>query len=583
MPQRRATRRYETLAELLAELPSTFQVGAALLPGAPGDEPLADEFKLDLFWPIVGRVGPLTAQVIQRLPDGSTAARLPEFEREGGAALRTVLEALRVVEAHLLASGQLVRRVEAEGALDRVAALEAERDALAAERDALAAERDALAAERDALRAGGAVADGEGSGRGAGAGAERSLGRGFPLPDVRGREPLISGALGDASLRDALGRLALERQTGLLTLELPGGLVRSGFWSKGGPVGFRADPLVEPEVLGALLFKAGSVTKEQLEESLVRMKASGVRQGEAFIEMGVLTFPQLVLVLARQVEFVLQKVLAEREGRWAFHALPELPEAFLPPPARVPQIIYRALLTESRTMRADALADLVRPWLDHYVHLDGPRAAVLPEIKLSAEEAKLADVLRAGDRRLREVFAVSPLSRQVTAGIIWSLEVLGFLRYEGQEDEERYRARTGEFIERKKRQLARANHFEFMEAHWISLPNEIDEAYRRLVTEYAPTAFRGLSEAQLADLARIRERLDTAYETLRDDTRRREYRKSLIELPMLQQSAELLARKGEMAVMRRDRREATSCYAKAVELQPGVAEYKDGLARANAL
>ena len=579
MPQRRATRRFESLAELLAELPSTFQVGAALLPGAPGDEPLADEFKLDLHLPIVGRVGPLSAQVIQRLPDGSTAARLPEFEREGGAALRTVLEAMRVVEAHLLSTGELVRRSDAAGALDRVADLEAALAAAQAERDSLRAERDALQAERASWEAGAPVAGGAGRA----AAPERVGGRGFPLPDVRGIEPLVSGALGDPSLRDVLGRLALERHTGLLTVELPGGVVRSGFWSKGGPVGFRADPLIDTEVLGALLFKAGSVTREQLEESLTRMKASGVRQGEAFIEMGVLTFPQLVLVLARQVEFVLQKVLAEKDGRWSFHPLPELPEAFLPPPSRVPQIIYRSLLSEARAMRADALADLVRPWLDHYVHLDGPRAAVLPEIKLSAEEAKLAEVLRAGDRRLREVFAVSPLSRQATAGIIWSLEVLGFLRYEAQEDEERYRARTAEFIERKKRQLARGNHFELLEAHWISLPHEIEESYRRLVGEYALTAFRGLDAGQQADLARIRERLDTAYETLRDDTRRREYRKSLIELPMLQQSAELLAKKGEMAVMRRDRREATSCYAKAAELQPGVPEYRDGLARANAL
>jgi Flp pilus assembly protein TadD len=49
---------------------------------------------------------------------------------------------------------------------------------------------------------------------------------------------------------------------------------------------------------------------------------------------------------------------------------------------------------------------------------------------------------------------------------------------------------------------------------------------------------------------------------------------------MIEHSAELLAKKGDMAFMKDNGREARDCFVKAVELMPKVAEYQTGLARA---
>ena len=78
----------------------------------------------------------------------------------------------------------------------------------------------------------------------------------------------------------------------------------------------------------------------------------------------------------------------------------------------------------------------------------------------------------------------------------------------------------------------------------------------------------------------VRQRLEESYNVLGSDMQRREYRKELIEPVMIVQSAELLAKKGEMAIMRKDRREATTCFAKALELVPGNPPFRDGLQRA---
>mgnify|MGYP001434958797 CR=1 FL=1 len=70
---------------------------------------------------------------------------------------------------------------------------------------------------------------------------------------------------------------------------------------------------------------------------------------------------------------------------------------------------------------------------------------------------------------------------------------------------------------------------------------------------------------------------------LSSDASRRAYRKEQIEDFLIVQSAALLAKKGEMAVMRKDRPEAVNCFAKAAELVPRSGEYKEGLKRASSI
>ena len=101
---------------------------------------------------------------------------------------------------------------------------------------------------------------------------------------------------------------------------------------------------------------SGLLSKEQLAESLQHMEDRGCRQGEAFIEMGLMTFPQLVMVLGKQVEFILQQIMQERNAKWAFYPLDNLPEQFLPPPLRVPSLLYRGLVGHAKEMRGSELA-----------------------------------------------------------------------------------------------------------------------------------------------------------------------------------------------------------------------------------
>lgn len=569
MAVRSASRTYPSIVAFLEDWRGTLRMGAlSLPPGAVGGDP-APQMKIDLVIPLVGRVGPIDAQVIQSLPDGTVVVRIPEWPDVAQRAFQTVFAAVDELKHHLIATGELA--VADTAAASELAALRARVAEL----------------ERRPVT----VVQAAGPGAAAPTGARTSLDadgnvvveRGLPVPDLSGRAPTLSGVLGDRTLRDAMMELALERVTGLLTLQLPDGRVRWGFWQKGGPVGWRAEPIVEDEVLGILMFRANQLTREQLEASLNLMESNGVRQGEALIEMGVLTFAQVVLLLQKQAEFVFQRVIREREGVWSFHVLEELPERFVTPPLRVPSLLFRALRTYARDMAAEELASSLRPWLDKYVYFaDGAQRAI-DEMKTNAEETAFFKIVSSTSYRLRELFAVSNLPRSATAGMIWTLADLHLVDFREEEAGSRGVERLARVLDDRRRAVTKGTLFEALDLHWICTSVEVEAAWKKLSAEYGPEGAAKWGVENRKAVNDVYEHLRQAYERLRQDKARRDYRASVMERSQIEQSAEMLAKKGDMAVMKENAREALDCFSKATELAPNVPEYQTGLTRARAM
>lgn len=557
MAIRQATLRYPDLITFLVDYPSTLAVHALVLPQHALDGEPALDLKVDLVLPFVGRVGPIVGQVVAGMPDGGVALRITDTPEQVTEAVQKLLMIAADVKGWLLSTGQLVAPTTTSAvSSDEVVRLRGRIRELEA---------------RVALGGGG------GRSEGAASTGQPERVRGLRVPHVG--TPTLSGDLGDRSLRDALMALAVERQTGLVTLTRPDGRVRYGFWSKGGPVAWRTEPLEEQEVLGMLLFRAGSITKEQLVESLAIMERTGGRQGEALIEMGVCTFPQLVLMLQKQVDFVLQRALREREGRWEFHLLDELPERYLTPPLRVASILYRALLVHTRELPAQELAGLLRPWLDRYVSVVPGVERTFDEMKLTAEEQQFVEIIQRTPYRLREIFSVSSLSRSQTAAALWCLYDLNLLEMKvessGVREKERF---VRDIVSRRANSRAKTL-FERLDVHWICSSADVAAAYKRLKAEWPMELAETQGEEHRATLQEINAALDGAFKELSSDAKRREYRASIIEKSKIEQSALMLSQKGEMAILKAATREAVDCFTKALELEPGNAEYRDGLVR----
>jgi len=545
MATRHLTYTFGSLAEFITTYEGALSKGGLFIDADRYEGELAAELKLDLVVPLAGRVGPVLAQVVHRAPEGGVGVRIPEMGGEAKQSFRKIFELVAEVRDYLVTTGQYVSRADYDQAVQ--------------------------VAQRAALQAGTS-----------GGGQARRTSRGFPVPDMSRTESALHGSMSDRSLRDAMVQLAVEKVTGLMTIKYPDKSIRYGFWDRGGPVGWRTDPMAEDEVLGVLLFKAEQITEEQIAQSLEIMEETGSRQGEAFVQMGIMTYPQLIMVLGKQNEFVLQRVMQDRQGDWTFHLLPELPEQFLASAIKVTSLLFRALYSRARDLSSAELTTLLLPHLDQYIALDKASRQVIAEIKFVKKERGLVEVIESSSWRLRELYSVSPMSRAVTSAVIWALDEMGFLVFELTEDLERYLARVSGRISRKQAQL-KDTHFGVLELHWICLNEDVGVNYRRLKEEFKADRYHDLTDISLEDLGKINVRLDEAHAAVEAERSRRTYRATVIEKDAIVQSADLLGKKGEMAIMRQDKAEAISCFSKASELVPSEAKYRDGLRRSQGI
>lgn len=581
MPARSATRRYSDPVAFWREYHTMLRRGSLLLSKADlgGDTP-ADLVRVDLVVPGAGRVGPVLAQPVQQLPDGSAAFRVDALPDDVKAAVETVRALVDGVRAWLIESKEVVPRdaggeAEIEGLRKRVGELEAELEAAKRAKQGLAAAVARAGAQQPAAPAREAAA----------VAVEASVprGRGFPLPDLSSMEPSLRGRRDDGSLREALMRAAVEKRTGILVLKYPDGLVRWGFWQKGGPVGWRAEPIQEQEVMGMLLFRAGSLSEAQLAQSLEIMERRGVRQGDALIEMGVITFAQLVLILQKQCDFVLQKVLLETTGEWAFYEVEEHIERFVPPPARVAAMLFRALRARAREMPAEDLTGALAPNLDRYVFLADGVERTFEEMRMTPDEQQFVKIVRGTSYRLRELSSVSNLSRSQTATMVWCLQTLGLLVFRSDEAAARGSERVARELLARKSTMQRGTLFDRLELHWICTSADVEAAWARLAQTYGPDHVDDHGPEWRSTMELIAAKMQEAYERLRTDASRREYRSEVFEKMMIEQSAAILAEKGEMAFMKANGNEALDCFVRAAELMPKHDAYRAGLQRARAM
>jgi hypothetical protein len=101
--------------------------------------------------------------------------------------------------------------------------------------------------------------------------------------------------------------------------------------------------------------------------------------------------------------------------------------------------------------------------------------------------------------------------------------------------------------------------------------------------EFEASEYHDVSPDMTKAFSKIAQRIEQAWENLNSDQKRRAYRDEVVETNTVIMSAELLAKKGEMMIMKKDRREATLCFTKAAELMPGKSAYREGISRARSV
>ncbi|MGC6509180.1 MAG: hypothetical protein ACON4U_12245 [Myxococcota bacterium] len=579
MATRRATRSFESTQAFMDAYEGELTNRSLSLPAKSyrGKE-IANSIKLDIVVPDYDRIGPISATVVFRAPDGSVAVQLEELPEQIATVYEDIKKSRFGAVQPYIDSGLVVLAAEYEALKQSFEALQADipNQVQAAVQQALSELNKQHEDELQKLRS-------ELANRPVGGGGQqRTFTRGLIIPPTEHLTPSHTASFEKGEYLDFLMKISSGFKTGLLVIQ-DGQQTRYGYFEKGSPMAWRSEPLIQDEVLGMLLLQAKQITEEQVGESLRIMEEKQIRQGEAFMELKLITYPQLIMILGKQVEFIFDRTINMKTGSALFYELENLPETFIVPKISLGSVLYRRRYTESRHMSFDEIGRFTAAHINHYVYYTEQAHQFVETMGLTKEEAKLAKIIGTKPYRLREIFSISPLSRSKTSSFFYAFDSFGLFEYSETEGGVRSREQFAERVRSLVRVLQRGSLFDILEVHWICLPNEVEKAYQNKKAEFSDERLGSLLQEYDSEIAQIRNQVKKAYQMLKTDSSRREYRLKVVERDLIMNSADLLSKKGEMAIMRFDKREACACFSKALELMPNKSEFREGLRRATVL
>ena len=358
-------------------------------------------------------------------------------------------------------------------------------------------------------------------------------------------EPELRGSLARQPFARVLQRVYAARMSGALLLAR-NKVKKIVNFDKGYPVSVRSNML--SECLGQILLEQRLISAETLAGSLREMKETRKHQGEVLVAMGALSPYNLSRALMLQMEAKLLEIFSWSSGDFMFKKEMSRQEA----PMRLERT-PAALILEGirRHYDAERIHSVLEPLSGNYLVPNPDPRRRLQDITSDANERRFIDGLD-GTVKLEEALASSPISIDRARLLLVAMSEAGMIAAShapprGQKDETRRTPRpvdpggkgmppTGE---RSRDELVallavmRAqSHFQVLGVERDATPAEIADAYQALARDFHPDLFR-LRSDEVRDAARqIFERLEKAFEILRDNSSRRKYLAELERTPL---------------------------------------------------
>lgn len=390
------------------------------------------------------------------------------------------------------------------------------------------------------------------------------------------------------SLGPFLVDLVRKRPTGCLRVEGPGA-VREVFLEAGQIVFARSN--VAGESLGRILLAEGKITRDQYEESLRRMVAEKVRQGDLLLSMGFVTAEDLNGGLVRQSEAVLLGAFQSGAEGARFQPLPSLPEGTPRLKVPLPPVVWRGIrkgtplawieraLAPNREL---PLAARLRPEQARELGMDEVEGAVVKALEGRPSIHALIDQgIASPERVLRTIYGLTVLGLLTAAPAPSSAPVPAPARPSpstpppagplGPEDQE-----AMSLIEERLKTAQGKDHFGVLGLERGAPKAQVKKIYFQLARTFHPDRFFERSPA-------VRHRADDyftlitrAYDTLSNDGERAKYEEFLktgkTEEDKLQDALKMVEGEGalgraEAAAGRSEWKRAEEAARKAIELR----------------
>lgn len=273
------------------------------------------------------------------------------------------------------------------------------------------------------------------------------------------------------------------------------------------------------ECLGRRLLRAGVIDEATLDESLRRSRDDGRKQGEVFVELGLVTEDQVKTALAEQAAEKLLSLFSWAEGDcWLQESVTKLGRAstlegwtgravVLHGAPRVPQQVL------ARRLQPHAEAEITRS-----------------EVELTEHE-RMAPGIEEALSACTEGAVVSELAERHAPALyaLWLAGVICFGDKAGQQDAaEQVEAALVEDdklveLKRKLKEFEGLTYFQILQVERDSSQRDVRNSFLKLAKVYHPDRYSGESPEVRAAAADIFALMSTAHDTLADPAQRREY------------------------------------------------------------
>lgn len=209
-------------------------------------------------------------------------------------------------------------------------------------------------------------------------------------PDAEG-PVLIAGVLEESSITDLLSYFNMFRKTGILTIELEGGI--KALYFQQGEIVFATSSFVS-EDLGEVLFSLGKIEHAALQE-LRSLVSQHLSLGKLLVERGLVAPKDLWLAARSQVEHIIYTLFSANSGGFYFQSLPIEQE----------QILRLSMSTQNIIMEGLRRLDEKALFMRKIISLDYFPLETGKEVSdLTQAEARLMKAAQAGQKTAQDLF-----------------------------------------------------------------------------------------------------------------------------------------------------------------------------------
>lgn len=411
------------------------------------------------------------------------------------------------------------------------------------------------------------------------------------------RPAMTAGDLKGYPLPELVHVLYRQRKEGVLVVAYRD-LTRRVFFARGGAVNY--DSSARQDALPSFLLERGIVTEAQA-EIVVQALGSGLRIGAALADAGVeAAGEELLGILRDYTRDRLAQAVAMREGRFAFYAGDEFQQevATVEIPALAP-----VLEGARRAIPLKVLAAPLRRHLGEYPVRSPEFGKDLPALGLDTDDLKIAMQIN-GRLLLRDLLAHGRGDLQRGYSLLWFLRLTGGVTFSATPvaAEGTAFAAVPEVIAPRKRKaippelgdalregavkIITSSYFHSLGLDIAADMEAVERAYHETAMRFHPDNFAEYDLSDLKDLLdSVQEKLSASYRVLSVEEKRKAYLQYLLgkldvggRVNAINVDAEILIRRGESYLRKKDYRMALQLFEEAVALNPREPEYYSYLA-----